>query len=63
MDSLNNLCQLEYSRHRSIHGFIINIFSAIGAYYFMPKKPSLASQFETDNSNSLQLCRKFDIVI
>jgi hypothetical protein len=55
MDSLKNICQLEHSRHRSIHGFIINIFSAIGAYHFMPKKPSLASHFETDNSHSLQL--------
>jgi hypothetical protein len=55
MDSLKNICQLEHSRHRSIHGFIINIFSAIGAYHFMPKKPSLVSHFETDNSYSLQL--------
>lgn len=56
MDSLKNICQLEHSRHRSIHGFIINIFAAIGAYHFMPKKPSLASHFETDDSHSLQLC-------
>ena len=55
MDSLKNICQLEHSRHRSIHGFIINVFSAIGAYHFLPKKPSLASHFETDNSKSLQL--------
>lgn len=55
MDSLKNICQLEHSRHRSIHGFIINVFSAIGAYHFLPKKPSLASHFETGNSQSLQL--------
>lgn len=56
MDSLKNICQLEHSRHRSIHGFLINIFSAIGAYHFLPKKPSLASHFDTDDSLSLQLC-------
>lgn len=27
MDSLKNICQLEHSRHRSIHGFIINLSS------------------------------------
>ena len=56
MDSLKNICQIEHSRHRSIHGFIINAFSAIGAYHFLPKKPSILSQFEMDKNNSLQLC-------
>ena len=55
MDSLKNICQAEHSRHRSIHGFIINVFAAIGAYHFLPKKPSIASQFETDQSSTLQL--------
>jgi hypothetical protein len=55
MDSLKNICQAEHSRHRSIHGFIINVFAAIGAYHFLPKKPSIASQFETDQSATLQL--------
>ncbi len=55
MDSLKNICQAEHSRHRSIHGFIINVFAAIGAYHFLPKKPSIASQFQTDNTTSLQL--------
>ncbi len=55
MDSLKNICQAEHSRHRSIHGFIINVFAAIGAYHFLPKKPSIASQFETDQSPTLQL--------
>jgi hypothetical protein len=55
MDSLKNICQAENSRHRSIHGFIINVFAAIGAYHFLPKKPSIASQFETDKSPTLQL--------
>jgi hypothetical protein len=39
MDSLKDICQIEHSRHRSINGFIINIFAAIDAYHFMPKNP------------------------
>ena len=55
MDSLKNICQAEHSRHRSIHGFIINVFAAIGAYHFLPKKPSIFSQFQTDSTPTLQL--------
>lgn len=55
VDSLKNICQIEHSRHRSLHGLLINVFAAIGAYHFLPKKPSLASQFEVDQSESLQL--------
>lgn len=32
---------LEHSRHRSISGFFINIFTTIAAYAFRPKKPAL----------------------
>lgn len=55
MDGLKNICQIEHSRHRSIHGFVINIFSAIAAYHFLPKKPSIANQFQTEQDNALQL--------
>lgn len=55
MDSLKNICQAEHSRHRSIHGFIITVFAAIGAYHFLPKKPSIFSHFDTDTSSTLQL--------
>ena len=40
-DELKNICKIEHSRHRSVHGFIINISSALAAYHFFPKKPSL----------------------
>ena len=32
---------LEHSRHRSIKGFFINIFTALAAYSFRPKKPMI----------------------
>ena len=38
---LKNKLQLEHSRHRSVIGFFLNVFAAIAAYNFLPKKPSL----------------------
>lgn len=32
---------LEHSRHRSLSGFFINVFTTIAAYAFRPKKPAL----------------------
>lgn len=40
-DFLKNICQIEHSRHRSIHNFLVNIVSALCAYSLLPKKPSL----------------------
>lgn len=40
-DELKNICQIEHTRHRSLAGFILNIMSAIAAYSFFPKKPSI----------------------
>jgi hypothetical protein len=54
-DALKNICQIEHSRHRSISGFIRNLYSGIAAYHLLPKKPSIKTQFEFDNTKSLQL--------
>lgn len=40
-DFLKNICQIEHSRHRSVDNFIVNLLSALIAYSFLPKKPSL----------------------
>jgi len=40
-DFLKNICQIEHSRHRSFHNFILNLVSGIAAYSFIPKKPSI----------------------
>ena len=40
-DELKNICQLEHTRHRSFGNFITNLLSALIAYSFFPKKPSL----------------------
>lgn len=50
-DELKNICQVEHTRHRSISGFLLNIISAIAAYSFFPKKPSIKSVVEETNPN------------
>lgn len=45
-DELKNICQVEHTRHRSIAGFLLNIISAIAAYSFFPKKPSIRKDIE-----------------
>jgi len=53
-DSLKNICQIEHTRHRSLHNFMVNIISGLIAYMLLPKKPSLNIQFE--NSNQMAIC-------
>lgn len=40
-DELKNICHVEHSIHRSTHNFIMKIISALVAYCFFPKKPSI----------------------
>ena len=40
-DFLKNICQIEHSRHRSVDNFMVNLLSALIAYSFIPKKPSI----------------------
>ena len=42
-DFLKNICNIEHSRHRSITNFLVNLVSALAAYSFLPKKPSICS--------------------
>lgn len=40
-DELKNNCQIEHTRHRSVTNFLVHVFSALTAYTFLPKKPTL----------------------
>lgn len=40
-DQLKNLCQIEYTRHRSVTNAYVNILAALVAYSFRHRKPSL----------------------
>ena len=55
-DELKNICSVEHTRHRSIHGFMNNLLSGICAYHFLPKKPSLKFEQQESNNNQLLLC-------
>ena len=38
---LKNTCDIQHSRHRSVTNFLINLVSALVAYLFLPKNPSV----------------------
>lgn len=44
-DQLKNISQIEHSRHRSVHNFMVNLVTALIAYTYQPKKPSLRVNF------------------
>lgn len=40
-DELKNICQIEYTRHRSVDYFATNLIAGIIAYNPLPKKPGM----------------------
>ena len=52
-DELKNIAQLEHSRHRSFNNFIVNAVSALAAYCFFPKKPTISLEYMYDNQLTL----------
>jgi hypothetical protein len=40
-DELKNICEVEHTRHRSMHNFVMNLISALAAYCFFDKKPAI----------------------
>ncbi|RYU63918.1 IS982 family transposase, partial [Aliivibrio finisterrensis] len=40
-DQLKNISQIEHSRHRSLHGFMLNLLGGLIAYCLKLEKPSL----------------------
>ena len=49
-DFLKNICDIEHSRHRSVTNFLVNLVSALAAYSFLPKKPSICHTSDMQNS-------------
>lgn len=45
---LNNLCQIEHTRHRKVANFMVNLAVYVIAYTYQPQKPSLY-EFESLN--------------
>ncbi|MDE6181004.1 MAG: transposase, partial [Phocaeicola sp.] len=52
-DELKNIAQIEHSRHRSFNNFIANALSAIAAYCFFEKKPTIDIEFVKDRQLAL----------
>ena len=52
-DELKNIAQIEHSRHRSLHNFINNLFGALAAYCFFPKKPTIRAHKVYDTQLAL----------
>ena len=50
-DQLKNICEVEHSRHRSMHNFVMNLISALAAYCFFDKKPAI--RFEMKKTSQL----------
>jgi hypothetical protein len=45
-DELKNICQIEHTRHRAMKNFVTNLISALAAYCFFDKKPSIKFDVE-----------------
>ena len=54
-DLLKNTADLVHSRHRSIHNFLMNLISAMGAYCFSDNKPTAIRGFYLEHSKQLSI--------
>ena len=52
-DELKNIAQIEHSRHRPFHNFVVNLLSGIAAYCFFPKKLSINLEKVVDRQLTL----------
>lgn len=50
-DMLKNVAQLEHTRHRSVHNFIMNLLAAMGAYCFFSSKPEINFDFDVPQAD------------
>jgi hypothetical protein len=49
-DQLQNISQIEHSRHRRVTNFLVNLVAGLIAYTYQPKKPSLHIRMPQDAS-------------
>ena len=50
-DMLKTVAQLVYTPHRSMHNFLKNLLSAMGAYCFFQSKPAVNFDYEVPMSD------------
>ena len=54
-DILKNTAQIVHSRHRYVSNFIMNLISALGAYYFFDNKPKALQGYCIEDTKQLSL--------
>ena len=52
---LKNTAQIVHSRHRSVNNFVMNLISALGAYYFFDNKPMALQGYCIEDTKQLSL--------
>jgi hypothetical protein len=53
-DELKNICDVEHTRHRAMHNFVMNLISALAAYCFFDKKPAIRCN-QTPNNGLIEM--------
>ena len=48
-DELKNICEVEHSRHRAVHNFLMNLIAALAAYSFFEKKPAIRFEMKQND--------------
>jgi hypothetical protein len=51
-DELNNICEVEHTRHRAVHNFVMNLISALAAYCFFDKNRLSAAKWNCRQDNA-----------
>ena len=55
-DQLKNISQIEHSRHRSVHGFMVNMIAGLIAYQLKDNKPQLNITNAEFNAIAVMAC-------
>jgi transposase len=55
IDQLKNVLQIDHTRHRSFDNFIANTLSALTAYFFKPRKPTINTHIISNHTKIIKL--------
>ncbi|MDR0547320.1 MAG: transposase, partial [Dysgonamonadaceae bacterium] len=55
-DEVKNIYDIEHSRHRSIHNFLMYLIAALSAYCFFDKKPAIKVDFKQNTQQLALFC-------
>ena len=61
-DQLENICQIEHTRHRSPHHFVAHLLAGLTAYCHQPEKTSLRFDPPVENRPALTAQPEFKLI-